>query len=240
MKNWDWPTTYTKDKYDLLKFKFNDAETIEHNFSQCYQDMFVLSCLNGKRNGTYVEIGSGHPFISNNTALLELGFGWTGVSLEIKESDANLFNDERKNAIAQGDATKVDYDDLFRVVNMGPHFDFLQVDCEPPATTFKALKKIPLDKYTFSVIVFEHDYYNHKDENSENTKVRDASRKYFKKHGYELVVNNISVDDSHPFEDWWVHPDHVDMNLISELKCISNKTKKAEDYMLGKIKTKTT
>ena len=34
------------------------------------QDMFVLTVLNGKTNGTYLEIGSGDPFIGSNTALL--------------------------------------------------------------------------------------------------------------------------------------------------------------------------
>lgn len=232
VNSWQMPTYFTKDKYERLKYKFNGSENIQHNFSQCYQDMFVLTCLDGKREGTYVEIGSGHPFISNNTALLELEFGWKGVSLEIKEYESNLFNSERKNIVAQGDATIVDYEDLFNVTKLGPHFDFLQVDCEPASITFKALKKIPLDKYSFSVIIFEHDFYNHKDETSENSKVRDASRKYLKKYGYELVVNNISVDDSHPFEDWWVNPNYINEETISKLKSVNVKTKKAENYLL--------
>ena len=36
--------------------------------------------------------------------------------------------------------------------------------------------------------------------------------------GYQLVVSNVSVDDKSPFEDWWVHPDLVDNEIIQKLK----------------------
>ena len=39
--------------------------------SQTGQDLFVLSVLNHKRNGTFLEIGSNHPITVNNTFLLE-------------------------------------------------------------------------------------------------------------------------------------------------------------------------
>ena len=229
---WQMPTYYNSSKSNLLRYKFNNFEKIPHNFSQCYQDMFVISCLDGKTGGTYVEIGSGDPFVSNNTALLESQFNWKGVSLEIKSEDVEKFYQSRKNLIAQGDATEVDYTALFEEVKLGPVFDYLQVDCEPPIITFAALKKIPLEQYKFAVITFEHDYYNHS-EDDENHSVRDESRKYLEQHGYELVVNNISVDNNHPFEDWWAHPDLVDSRIISKMKCISEETKKAEDYMLS-------
>lgn len=232
---WQMPTYYTSDKFKFLRYKFKNAEIIRHNYSQCYQDMFVLSCLDGKFEGTYVEIGSGDPFISNNTALLETMFKWKGISLEIKEQDVDKFIEQRINPIAEGDATEVDYDALFEEVNVGPVFDYLQVDCEPPSITFKSLKKIPLFKYKFAVITFEHDNYNHSQQDYENNKVMEESRKYLESYGYELVVNNISVDSEHPFEDWWVHPDLVKPDIISKLKCINNNTKKAEEYLLNII-----
>ena len=67
---WHEPLIYTKQDYDNFKFKFSGLENIEQIYSQCYQDLFVLSCLNGKTNGTYLEIGAGRPFYGNNTALL--------------------------------------------------------------------------------------------------------------------------------------------------------------------------
>jgi tetratricopeptide (TPR) repeat protein len=73
---------YHKGFYDQLRHKFPGAENIEKNYSQTYQDMFTLTMLNGKRNGTYFEIGAADPFHGSNTALLE-EFGWKGTSLEI-------------------------------------------------------------------------------------------------------------------------------------------------------------
>ena len=128
-----------------LQHLFLSSLNITHNYSQCYQDLFVLSVLEGKTNGTYVEIGSGDPFVSNNTALLEQ-FGWTGISLEVQESLVDKFNASRKNLVACGDATEVDYDELFTEIGFAnTDFDYLQVDCEPSSVTFAALKKIPHD-----------------------------------------------------------------------------------------------
>ena len=38
-----------------------------HSNSQAYQDLFVLKMLNYKRDGSFLEIGSNHPIIHNNT-----------------------------------------------------------------------------------------------------------------------------------------------------------------------------
>ena len=89
--------------------------------------------------------------------------------------------------------------------------------------------KINLDKFKFAVITFEHDKYNDGDS------VQNESRQYLQDRGYVLIVDDISVDDQHPFEDWWAHPDLVDGNIIAAMKCVTGKTKKAEDYMLGKV-----
>ena len=46
---------------DYLKHRFSGYTKVFQNYSQAYQDLFVLSMLNGKRNGKYVEIGSNDP-----------------------------------------------------------------------------------------------------------------------------------------------------------------------------------
>lgn len=227
---WQMPTFFTADKAEELRYKFNRLDLVsQQNFSQCYQDMFVLCMTDGKRKGTFVEIGSGHPVISNNTALLESRFEWSGIGFEIKEKEAELYNDYRKSFVAVGDATTADFDALFEEVNLGPIFDYLQVDCEPANVTFEALKRIDLSKYKFATITFEHDSYN------DGPEVRDSSREYLESYGYVLIADNISVDDEHPFEDWWAHPDLVDSNIIDAMKCVTGETKKAEDYMLGRV-----
>lgn len=68
-------TYFNKDKHSSLRFKFIGSELIEKNYSQVYQDMFILSMLNGKKNGTFLEIGGATPYHGNNTALLEEQFG---------------------------------------------------------------------------------------------------------------------------------------------------------------------
>ena len=227
---WQLPTFYTPDKKDQLRYRFPQIDLVSHqNFSQCYQDMFVLCMTDGKPYGNFVEIGAGHPVISNNTALLESRFAWNGIGFEIKEKEADLYNENRKAPVALGDATTADFDELFKEINLGPVFDYLQVDCEPAQVTLDAMKKIDLDKYQFATITFEHDKYN------DGPDVQNESRKYLEDRGYVLIADDISVDDSHPFEDWWAHPDLVPSHTIRAMMCVTGETKKAEDYMLGKV-----
>ena len=80
----DWPNCprYFRNNYENLKTKFTGAENIENNWSQSMQDIFVMSMLNGKRNGVYVEIGADQPRVISNTYLLEKDFDWSGISFE--------------------------------------------------------------------------------------------------------------------------------------------------------------
>mgnify|MGYP000647397452 CR=1 FL=1 len=222
--------TYTKDKHGKLLYKFPGSENIERNYAQTYQDMFVLSALKGKRNGTYLEIGAADPFKGNNTALLETDFGWKGASIEILEHEVNAFRAHRKNPVHHLDATKIDYDKFIGDLGFGNEIDYLQVDCEPPSTTFDILKMIPLNKYKFAVITFEHDYY------ADTTKLyRDLSREYLEEKGYILAVSNIAPDNTSSFEDWWIHPDLVDKKILKKLQNTSDQVKKADKYMLGEL-----
>ena len=89
---------------------------------------------------------------------------------------------------------------------------------------------MPFDKYRFAVITYEHDHYN-----DTSKTFRDSSRKYLQERGYELVVGDISADKNSSYEDWWVHPELVSRNIIDQMQDLSEGTKKAEDYMLGKL-----
>lgn len=217
--------SYTKDKFNRLKYKFNKSETIEKNYSEAYQDMFVLSVLNGKSNGTYLEIGSADPFYGNNTALLEQNYNWKGTSLDISEEFVNTFSEKRNNKVLLCDALEVDYCKIIDEITDTGVIDYLQIDCDPPEVTFNILKKIPFDKYKFAVITFEHDFYCDQSESIKNN-----SREYLTSLGYELVVSNVSANDWRDYEDWWVHPDLVDASII---KNIDENIKKAENIILG-------
>ena len=50
--------------------------------SQYRQDLFVLSVLNFKRNGYFVEFGAANGVDLSNTYLMEKEFGWTGILAE--------------------------------------------------------------------------------------------------------------------------------------------------------------
>ena len=220
---------YTNSLHAKLKYKFQGSELIQRNYSQTYQDMFILTMLKGKKNGKYLEIGSAHPYKGSNTALLEKQFGWVGASLEILEDEVNNFKKERINPVFLKDATKVDYTKFLQELDLGKDYDYLQVDCEPPSVTFEILKKIPLDKYRFAVITFEHDYY------ADITKsYRELSRHYLRDKGYVLVASNIAPNSTACYEDWWVHPNLVDKDVIELMKDDSDTIKPADLYMLDK------
>lgn len=227
-------STYSKSKFEKLKIKFNGAENIKENYSEAYQDIFVLTMLDGKRNGTYLEIGAGNSFYGNNTALLEKDFNWRGVALDICEEFVNAHNSERKNPCLLKNALSTNYEMLLSGMDFPNEIDYLQLDCDPPETTFKILLNIPFEKYKFAVITYEHDYYC-----DESKSFQEKSRKYLESYGYVRVVNNISPDNFKPYEDWWVHPDLVDSSMISNMMTISDETKKAEDYILFSNSTET-
>ena len=97
-----WPR-YTIKDHHRLRHQFSESERVRRNWSQSMQDMFVLSMLDGKRNGVYVEIGADKPKIINNSYLLERKFGWRGVSFELdkKVKLSFLISTERINVSAQ-------------------------------------------------------------------------------------------------------------------------------------------
>lgn len=210
---------YDSSKYNKFKYKFPGLENIDKSNGQALQDMFVLSILNGKKNGTYLEIGAQEPFFQNNTAILETNYDWKGVSIEIKEELCELFKQQRKNEIVCKDATKIDYEKLLNDHYTSNEIDYLQLDCEPSKTTFEILTAIPFDKYKFAVITYEHDYYV-----DMTGTYRTKSRNYLKSWGYELIVSNVSQDDKTPFEDWWVNPELIDKDTIEKFRNIEDVT----------------
>ena len=167
---------YFADKHDRLKYKFSGSEDIVENHSQSMQDMFVLSVLDGKKNGTYVEIGADRPRVINNTWLLESMYDWEGVSFEI---------DPIKS--------------LFEERNFPKQIDYLQLDCDPPQVTLECLKKLPLDDYRFSIITFETDLY------AGGHDVQKEQWEILCSLGYKRIAKNVN-NEGNPYEDWWIDP----------------------------------
>ena len=220
---------YTKDKYSSLRYKFKDSEKIEKNYSQVYQDIFVLSMLDGKKDGSFLEIGASKPFERNNTALLEKNFNWSGVSIEIDKEVSSEYRNERPNIVhINENALNLDYQEILNKNFDTNAIDYLQLDIEPAKNTYECMLKIPFDEYKFAVITYEHDYYI-----DVTRSYREKSREYLKSKGYVLVANDISPEGRSTFEDWWVHPDLVDKKNINIMKNVSNDIVSVEDYMLS-------
>ena len=218
---------YDDSLYERLRVKFPGVTKIEKNYSQAYQDMFVLTMLNGKREGRYVEIGCAGPGDGNNTTLLEQTFDWSGISIDIEQRWVDAFNAVRKNKAVQADATKVDYNELLQDYE---DWDYLQLDCDPPIITFQILLRIPFEKHRFAVITFEHDHYL-----SEDSMIRKKSREYLNSLGYVLCVADIGCNRYNSFEDWWIHPMLVDQQILARMIDVSDRVKRGDDYMLNKI-----
>jgi FkbM family methyltransferase len=205
---------YNNSRFKDLRIKFDEASNIIENYSQCYQDIFVLTATNGKRKGTYLEIGSGDPYFGNNTYLLEKQYGWSGLSVDIDSDLVDKFKTHRINPIFHGDASKINYEKFLNKITTENYIDYLQLDCEPPAKTFEVLLSLPFNKYVFGVITYEHDYYL-----DMTRSYRQKSRNYLRSLGYKLIVNDVSMDDDTSFEDWWVHPELID---YTKLELINN------------------
>ena len=196
-----WPNCprYFKEDFEKLKYKFPGAAGIENNWSQSFQDMFVLTMLDGKKNGVYVEVGADQPRVISNTYLLEKEFDWMGVSFELDGDKVSYYNTIRRNPCICADATEFDYKFLFDQRNYPKQIDYLQLDIDPAEGTLAALKKLPLDDYRFSVITYETDVY------SSGADIQDEQIEILESYGYQLVSKNVKCEGN-PYEDWWVDP----------------------------------
>lgn len=216
--------TYTKDLLNRLKFKFVWRDQIEKNYSRHFQDMFVLAVVDGKSNGTFVEIGSGHPTLFNNTKLLEEDYDWKGISIDNSERMCHLFSRERKTSIILADAANIDYSLLFKQNCLEEHSDFLRINAEN--ASLEALRRIPFKSYEFSVIQFQHNACWWGNE------FREESRKILNKAGYVLLVPDVAINEKDNYEDWWVHPSYANVRKNMKGK---NGINFAWDYMMKEL-----
>ena len=60
----------------------------------------------------------------------------------------------------------------------------------------------------FKIITIEHDAYRFGDT------YRIKEREILNHYGYELLFANVTFQGSE-FEDWWIHPDYFDKNLLT-------------------------
>ncbi len=184
---------------------------------QVLQDKFVVNVLKHKMNGYFLEIGSNDPIFINNTYVLEKELNWKGIMIEYDNQFLDKYKEHRPNSIPIiNDATLIDYNELLNVNQFPKNIDYLQIDLEvnnrSTLTTLELLDNTVLDEYKFAVVTFEHDIYS-----GDHFNTRLVSRNIFLNQGYVLVFPDVR-NYSCAFEDWYVHPDLVDMKYINSIK----------------------
>jgi len=226
-----WPKLtlpYNPAQASSIRCSFLGLQEIHQNYSQSMQDLFVLAANQGQRDQWYLEVGSAEPFYHNNTALLETKFGWNGVSLEIDSNKAADFARQRRNPVLCQDATTTDYEAVLQQHGAPQDLGYLQIDCDPAENSYRILTAIPWSTRRFAAITFEHDYYV-------DPVVRDRSREYLRKQGYELVAGDIAFDETHSYEDWWVHPELVTQQTRDNLRVSSDQVRSADRYLFPQV-----
>lgn len=198
-----------------LRQAFEGSDKYQFSYSQAWQDIFVLVVLNGLIGGKYLEIGAGDARNINNTYLLERYFAWTGLSLDIDPRAVRSYKLHRRNRCELADACEADICNLLAAMDFGNHVDYLQVDIEPSTTSLVALKRVMQSGLRPRVVTFETDFYNPHVNSEISKQVRQESRDFMRRYGYELVAGDLgSTSSADPFEDWYVDPSQVEKSRL--------------------------
>ena len=193
-------------------------------YGQVAADYFVANILKHKKNGYFVEIGSNHPINNNNSYKLESEYNWKGIMVEYDSGYLPKYQELRPNSIhIINDARSVNYLEELKKANFPKDIDFLQIDLDVDnRSTLDVLEKMNstvFSEYKFATVIFETDIYR-----GDYFNTREKSREIFENNGYVRVFSDVMLalpeiglgDCS--FEDWYVHPDLVDMTIINSIK----------------------
>lgn len=215
--------TYKNEDHFRYKFPFPGMQSIQRNYARHFQDMFVLSVLDGKTGGSFVEIGCGDPVVHNNTLLLEKKFNWTGLSVDNDSRHCYNYKHQRKTSVFLCDALNIDYKQFFKMNCFDDNIDLLRINSEN--TSLEVLKRIPFDDYQFNIIQFQHN------ECWWGDIFKTESRKILEELGYVLLVPDVCVSETQNYEDWWVHPTYYKPHMRSNKDKIF-----VWDYVMHEIK----
>jgi hypothetical protein len=226
-------------------------ELLKSSRSQARQDLFVVAMFEGKTNGTFLELGAGHPVHCSNCFLLESMFGWGGTSIDTGTCPNAPWETLRSNTtFLETDAITFDYDAL------SDYFDYLQIDIDNTVSQMEIINR--LENKEFGVVTVEHDIYRNTQENIDFQKF---ARQAFVDRGYVLLADNVCVDTDwwakevvmgggsiqtlrelkkYPgkicFEDWFVNPKYIKEELIKAYKNITldSREKLGDDVLFVK------
>ena len=182
------------------------------------QDIFAIKMSNHKRNGVFVEIGSQNYRHTNNSYGLEKQYNWSGLMVEYDGKYLSEYKAYRTNShhIIQ-DATTINFKNEFEKLSFPKEIDYLQIDLDvdnrSTLTTLENIDSQVMNDYKFAAVTFEHDIYR-----GDYFNTREISRNIFERRGYIRVFSDVKQENSFQFEDWYVHPDLVDMNYVNDIK----------------------
>ena len=112
--------------------------------SQLLQDFFVLSELNFKRDGFFVEFGANKGIVESNTFMLEKDFDWTGILAEPAKVCHNDLFKNRPNC-------KIEIDCVWKESNVILEFR----ECKSTVvSTIEEFKNCKLDSRQIDGIVY--------------------------------------------------------------------------------------
>ena len=86
--------------FSKTSYNSNDSQRIFQNesWSQHGEDNIIISLLNYKKNGFYVDIGAHHPYRFSNTYKLSQ-MGWRGINIDPLPGSKKLFDEARPSDI---------------------------------------------------------------------------------------------------------------------------------------------
>jgi predicted O-methyltransferase YrrM len=156
--------------------------------------------IEGLRNGTFLDIGCGHPINGNNTFELECR-GWRGLLVDINSDMKPLVGAFRASPFVCMDAAAIDWTDVLRQHTLPSVIDYLSFDVD--GTSVPAFLNLPLDRVRFRYLTVEHDFYAY------GGGPRALMRYTLARLGYDLLCPDVTIHDL-PYEDWWIDPSRVD------------------------------
>jgi FkbM family methyltransferase len=200
--------------------------------SQIGQDLFVLSTLNFKRNGYFVEFGATNGVNLSNSFILEKSFGWTGILAE----PAKVWHDALKqnrgchietDCVWRDSTSTLEFNEVMAAehstVNLFSDSDFhaslrkhgLKYRVATISLTDLLNKYSAPDEIDFLSIdtegsefdilsTFDFDRYRFKVITCEHnhTANKEKIHKLLSSHGYQRKLEDIS-----DFDDWYIRPD---------------------------------
>ena len=194
----------------------------ESYYGQVAQDLFVIHMLKKKKNGYFIEIGSNDPINCNNTYKLEKEYGWRGIMVEYESYFLPSYYEHRQNSIPIiNDARQIDYAEELRKAHFPKNMDYLQIDLDvdnkSTLDVLNTFNNTVFNEYKFATVTFEHDIYR-----GDYFNTRAISRAIFEARGYVRIFSDVMISydiyTDAAFEDWYVHPDLVDMEYVNHVK----------------------